>query len=223
VAREQKVRGAGLSREKVLEAALALADAQGLEALSYRRLAGRLGVTPMALYRHVGDRDALLDGIGDLLLDQLSLPESTEVDWREQFRATARSFRALLTAHPAVMPICLNRPLVTPAGMRAADALLGLFGRAGFSAENAVLAYRQAARILLALITLETESGPELSTDERGERTRVARITFEALSPEQYPHLVDAAPQLLAPFDPQRAFESGLDLLVAGLERLRSN
>ena len=217
------MRGVGLTREKVLETALALADADGLQALSYRRLAGRLGVTPMALYRHVGGRDALLDAIGDLVLEQLSLPDPTEVDWREQFRATARSFRALLIAHPAVVPIFLNRPLFTPAGMRAADALLGLFKRAGFSTENAVLAYRQAVRILLALITLETESGPELSRDQRGERARVARVTLEALSPEQYPHLVDAASQLVAPYDPKHAFESGLGVLVAGLDRLRSN
>jgi AcrR family transcriptional regulator len=200
-----------------------LADAEGLETLSYRRLADRLGVTPMALYRHVGGRDALLDGIGDLVLDQLSLPESTEADWREQFRATARSFRALLIAHPAVVPIFLSRPLFTPAGMRAADALLGLFKRAGFSAEDAVLAYRQAVRILLALITLETESAPELSTHERAEQARVALMTFEALSPEQYPHLVDAAALLVAPYDQEHAFESGLDLLGTGLERLRSN
>src|SRR5262249_2707929 len=105
----------------------------------------------------------------------------------------------------------LSRPLFTPAGMRTADALLGLFRLAGFSTEQAVLRYQQVPRYLLALVMLETGSGPELSGEERRERARVARITFETLPPDQYPHLVEAAPELAFPFDPERAFESGLD------------
>jgi hypothetical protein len=174
----------------------------------------------MALYRYVESKEALLDGVGDLVLSMLELPNSQAGDWREQLRATARSYRSLLVAHPAAVPIFLSRPLFTPAGMRTADALLGLFRRAGFSTEQAVLRYQQVARYLLALVMLETGSGPELSAEERRERARLARITFETLPPDQYPHLVEAAPELAFPFDPERAFESGLDLLLAGLEHM---
>jgi AcrR family transcriptional regulator len=220
MADEASVRGAGLNREKVLAAALAIADAEGLEALSFRRLATHFDVTPMALYRYVESKEALLDGIGDLVLSKLVVPTSQAGDWREQLRATAHSLRSQLVAHPAAVPVFLSRPLLTPAGMRTADALIGLFRHAGFSAEQAVLRYQQVARFLLALIVLETNSGPNLSADERRERARVGRITFETLPSGRFPHLVEAAPHLASPYDPERAFESGLDLLLAGLEHM---
>lgn len=208
----KKPRGAGLTREKVLRAALALADAQGLDALSFRRLASELGVTPMALYHYVDGRDALLDGIADLLLGELPAPPAGE--WREQLRAMARSFRSLLVAHPAIVPVFQTRPLLGPAGLRTANAVLGLFRDAGFPPEQAVLLYRQFLRFLLALITLETEAGAGLSPDQ----ARLARLTFEALPAEEFPFLVEAAPQFGAPHDPDQAFEAGLDLLIVGIE-----
>jgi AcrR family transcriptional regulator len=213
-------RGVGLSREKVLAAALAIADGDGLDALSFRRVASDLDVTPMALYRYVDDKDALLDGIADLVLSELSEPPPG--DWREQLRATARSYRSVLLAHPGIVPIVQSRPLLGPAGLRSADAVLGVFRRAGFAPEQAVLLYRQFVRFSLALITLEIEAGAELTPDQWREQARLARITFEALPAEEFPHLVEAAPQFGAPHDPELAFESGLDLLIAGLENQRS-
>ncbi len=218
----QRDRGAQLSREKVLAAALAITDAEGLDALSFRRLASDLGVTPMALYRYVDDKEALLDGIGDLVLGELDLPEPSSGDWREQLRVAAWSYRAVLVAHPAVLPIFQSRPLLGPSGLRAANTVLGVFRGAGFSPEQAVLLYRQFARFLLALITLETETGPDLTPEQWREQARLARITFETLPSEEFPHLVEAAPQFGAPHDPKRAFESGLDLFVTGLEGQRS-
>jgi AcrR family transcriptional regulator len=220
MAEKQKLRGAGLSRERVLAAALAIADAEGLDALSFRRVASDLEVTPMALYRYVDDKDALLDGIGDLVLSELSEPATG--DWREQLRATARAYRTVLLAHPAIVPIVQSRPLLGPAGLRSANAVLGVFRRAGFSPEQAVLLYRQFVRFSLALITLEIEAGPELTPEQWREQARLARITFETLPAEEFPHLVEAAPQFGAPHDPERAFESGLDLFIAGLEHRRT-
>jgi TetR/AcrR family transcriptional regulator, tetracycline repressor protein len=219
MAEEKKGRGAGLSREKVLAAALAVADAEGLEAVSFRRLASDLGVTPMALYRYVDDKEALLDGIGDLVLSQLELPEPPTGDWREQLRAAARSYRVVLGAHPGSVPIFLSRPLMTPARMRAANAVLGIFRRAGFSPEQAVPLYQHFSRVMLAHVMLETEAGPYL--EKRREQARLARITFETLPAEEFPYLVEAAAQLGAPHDPERAFATGLDLLIAGLEQQR--
>jgi AcrR family transcriptional regulator len=217
---EQRGRGAGLSREKVLAAALAIADAEGLDALSFRRLAGHFDVTPMALYRYVESKEALLDGLGDLVLRELELPDDSTTDWREALRAVARSFRRLLIAHPAAVTIFLRRPLFTPAGMRAADAVLGVFRRADFPLEQAVLLYQQFVRFLLALVMLETERGPELTAEEQRERERVMHLTFGTLSSQEYPNLVAAAPHVAAPYQPTHFFESGLDLLIAGLDRL---
>jgi AcrR family transcriptional regulator len=222
MAEEHKVRGAGLSREKVLAAALQIADAEGLDALSFRRLASDLDVTPMALYRYVDDKEALLDGIGDLVLSQLELPEAPTGDWREQLRDAARSYRAVLAAHPALLPIFLSRPLMTPARMRAANAVLGIFRRAGFSTEQAVPLYQHFSRVMLAHVMLETEAGADLTSKKRQEQARLARITFETLPAEEFPYLVEAAAQFGAPHDPERAFATGLNLLIAGLEHQRS-
>jgi len=221
MARQSKVRGAGLSRERVLEAALAIADAEGLDALSFRRLAGVLGVTPMALYRYVDGKDALLDGVGDLVLSTLELPGPSAGDWREQLRAMALSFRSALVGHPAIVPIFLTRPLITPAGMRAANAVLGIFRAAGFPPEQAVPLYQHFTRVMLAHVMLEAQSDPELTPDRRREQARLARITFETLPREEFPYLVEAAPQFGAAHDPKRAFETGLGLLIAGLEHQR--
>jgi AcrR family transcriptional regulator len=218
---EPKGRGAGLSRERVLAAALAVADAEGLEAVSFRRVAAELGVTPMALYRYVDDKEALLDGLGDLVLSTLELPDSPAGDWREQLRAMALSFRAALVAHPAVVPIFLTRPLITPSGLRAANAVLGIFGRAGFPPEQAVPLYQHFTRVMLAHVMLEAQAGPELTPEARREQARLARIAFETLPPEEFPHLVEAAPGFAAPPEPGRAFETGLGLLIAGLEHQR--
>ena len=220
MAEGRKVRGAGLSRDKVLAAALAIADAEGLDALSFRRLASDLGVTPMALYRYVDDKEALLDALGDLVLSEL--PEPPTGDWHKQLRAMARAFRAVLVAHAAIVPIFQSRPLLGPAGLRSANAVLGVFRRAGFSPEQAVLVYRQFVRFLLALIMLETETGPDLTPEQWREQARLARITFETLPPDEFPYLVEAAPHFAAPHNPGRAFETGLDLFIAGLEQRRS-
>ncbi len=217
----RRTRRAGLTRETVLRAALQIADAEGIDALSFRRLAAHFDVTPMALYRYVASKEALLDGLGDLVLAELELPETAKGDWRGQLVAVARSFRACLLAHPAAVAIFLTRPLVTPAATRAADALLGLLRRGGFAPEQAALLYQLLARFLFALVSLEVASGAGGSEDERRRRMRVARIALESLPVDEYPYLVEAAPYLTAQREPDAAFEAGLELLVAGLERLR--
>ena len=134
MAEGRKVRGAGLSRDKVLAAALAIADAEGLDALTFRRLASDLGVTPMALYRYVDDKEALLDALGDLVLSEL--PEPPTGDWHKQLRAMARAFRAVLVAHAAIVPIFQSRPLLGRPGC-ARRTPSRVFRRAGFSPEQA--------------------------------------------------------------------------------------
>ena len=165
-------RYAGLSREKVLAAALELADRDGLDRLSIRGVASALGVTPMALSRHVPSKDALVDGLGDLALAGLDLPDGSG-DWRDELRTTARSLNAILNAHPAAREVFRSRPLSTPEAVKTTDAMLALLRGAGFPPEEAARRYGQVARILVALV----------SPDED-------------------------------------AFESGVDLLVGGLERL---
>jgi AcrR family transcriptional regulator len=212
---------AGLSREKVLDAALAVADAQGLDAVGIRAVASALGVTPMAIYRHVESRDDLVAGIGERVLAELELPAPTG-EWQEDLRDLARSFRRTVLAHPASVVVLLRRPFFTPEAMRITDAVLAILAAAGFPPERAVALYGQIARFLLALVLFEAESGPPLAAEERAARTRTARAALADVQPASFPHLAEAAPYLTAPFDPERAFESSLDLLVGGLEQVRS-
>src|SRR5262245_10593080 len=135
-------RYAGLSREKVIAGALEIADRDGLDRLSIRGVASALGVTPMALYRYVPSTDALVDGLGDLVLAGLDLPDGSG-DWRDELRTTARSLNALLTAHPAAREVFRSRPLSTPEALRTADSMLALLRRAGFPPDEAARRYDQ--------------------------------------------------------------------------------
>src|SRR6266480_3495569 len=103
-----------ISREAVLAAALRLADEQGLDAVTMHAVARRLQVTPMALYRHVDDKNALLDGLVEMLLTEYQLPRA-EGEWDERLTALADGIRDTARRHPAVFPLLLTRPAVTPA------------------------------------------------------------------------------------------------------------
>lgn len=111
-----------ISREMVLAAALRLADEQGLAAVTMHAVAKRLRVTPMALYRHVNDKDALLDGLVELLLTEFPLP-TAEGRWDERLVAMAAGIRDTARRHPAVFPLLLTRPAVTPAARVVRDAV----------------------------------------------------------------------------------------------------
>src|SRR6476661_2403506 len=106
-----------LTRQRVLAAALRLVDTEGLDALTRRRLARELGRDAMTLYRYAPDQAALLDGIVELVLDELELPDDDQ-DWQTQLRRSADNFRRVALAHPNVVNLIMTRPLATPLGLR---------------------------------------------------------------------------------------------------------
>lgn len=119
-----------ISRDTVLAAALDAADESGLAAVSMRAVADRLGVTPMALYRHVGDKQQLLDGLVERLLMEFPLPDPAS-PWPERLGAMAAGMRATARRHPEVFPLLLNRPAVTPQAVRVRDAVYDALRDAG--------------------------------------------------------------------------------------------
>ena len=143
-----------LDRDFVLRAGLALADESGLGAVTLRRLADRIGVTPMALYRHVAGKGDLLDGMADLLYAELDIPEP-EGDWWPELAALAHSVRRVLLAHPATVPQLFSRPLAGPHSVRLGEALLGTLRRAGFPAAEAEELHEQLSEIVFALVRPE--------------------------------------------------------------------
>jgi AcrR family transcriptional regulator len=112
-----------ISREAVLAAALRLADEQGLEAVTMHAVAKALHVTPMALYRHVDDKNALLDGLVELLLTEYPSAGATDIPWDERLIALATGIRDTARRHPAAFPLLLTRPAVTPAARTVRDAV----------------------------------------------------------------------------------------------------
>lgn len=140
-------RPAQISRDEVLQASLAIADADGLEAVTMQAVARRLGVTPMALYRHVASKADLLDALVEGLLTEFSLPAG-DLPPAERLRAMGRSIREVARRHPSLFPLLLQRPAVTPESRRVRDSVCAALEEAGLGAAQA----RQAERLLSTVV-----------------------------------------------------------------------
>lgn len=210
-----------LTRDAVIDAALARVDSDGLEALSFRRLAADLGVTPMALYRYVASKDELLAAIVDRAYGEFELPSDADMSWQDQLRTLGRSFRKVLLAHPSIAAVERSgegRPSVD--GLRITEVLLGVLHEAGFSLEDAAQLHELLAQFVLALVLLETGGGPQRAPEEQEERARALRAKLLFLPEGEFPNVLAAADYLCAVNGPQVSFELALDLMVGGLERL---
>lgn len=211
-----------LTRQAVVEAALSIADTAGLEAVSFRRLAADLGVTPMALYRYVSSKDELLVALTDRVFDEFEFPADAEADWRDQLRDLARAFRRLLVAHPAIAEVGFAEVEgQSMSGLQIVDRILTVLRRAGFTLQEAAMLEPHLERSVLALVLLETRAAAAAGNpEERAARIRVQRARLLTLPPEEFPNLTEGADYLCGAVDPDEAFELALDLLIGGLERL---
>src|SRR5438046_1033338 len=126
-----------LTRERILRAAIKLIDRDGLDALSMRKLGASLGVEGMALYSHVGNKGQLLDGVVELLLEELDVPPAGAASWIDAWHAVARSYRQLARSHPGAFRLLALSPLTTAARFERAQAPLSILRLAGFSATGA--------------------------------------------------------------------------------------
>ena len=129
-----------LSRERVLRAAVLLADEDGIDALTMRELGLRLGVEAMSLYNHVANKDDILDGMVDLVVGEIDLPANA-ADWKQAMRARAISAQAVFARHPWVSPLIDSRQSSGPARLRYFDWVIGKLRRAGFSLEASAHAF----------------------------------------------------------------------------------
>jgi AcrR family transcriptional regulator len=207
---------ARLSRERVLRAAVALADAGGLESLTMRRLGEDLGVEAMSLYKHVANKDDLLDGMVDLVFAEIELP-SGDADWRTAMRDRAVSARTALMRHPWATALMQARTAPGPATLRHHDTVIGTLRRAGFSVELTAHAFS----VLDAYIYGFAMQQRSLPFDTLEEAQEVGRQMFARMPAGQFPHLAELTVQhILQPgYDYGAEFEYGLDLILDGLER----
>jgi AcrR family transcriptional regulator len=214
---QPRARRPRLSREVVLTTALALVDAEGMEALTMRRLGNELGRDPMGLYRYARNRGDLLDGITELVLDQLVIP-TVGGHWQAQLRSTAHDFRALALAHPHVVPLLVTRPLSTPLGLRPLGTLrpleniLALLTGAGFAPASALHVYRAYYGFLYGHVLNELQ---EIVVDPE-ENEDLLRLGLHRLPARKFPQLRALAP-VLADYDGAAELEAGITILLDGL------
>jgi AcrR family transcriptional regulator len=207
-----------MSRDLVLSTALEIIDRHGVAGLSMRRLGHALGRDPMSLYRYAANKTALLDGVAELVLGQLSI-DTTDRDWAAQLRAVARAFRHLALAHPHVVPLLVTRPLATPLAvrplgtLRPLEASLELLTRAGFTDVDALHVYRSFFGFLHGHVLNELQ---EL-VDNPEETDDLLRLGLHRLPLREFPRLRALAP-VLAAYDGAAELERGLDILLSGLQ-----
>jgi AcrR family transcriptional regulator len=208
-----------LSRERILQEALELADSSGIEALSMRKLGQKLGFEAMSLYNHVVNKDDVLDGILDLVLAETT-PPSAAHDWDEAIRESAVSVHDALTRHPWACPLLMEPGRVRPARLRYMDLLLGRLREAGFSAETTYTAYHVLDGHIFGFALWESShryTAEEISS--------FAARFADTITPDAYPHLHEHGEQHMSDGAHREvsAFELGLDLIVDGLKKMRVN
>ena len=207
-----------LSKERVLRQALALADREGLDALSMRRLGRELDAGAMSLYHHVRDKEELLDGMVDMVFAEIHRPDSAG-DWKQAMRARALSAREVLARHPWAIALMESRSTPGPANLRHREAVTATLRKAGFSVRMATHANWLLDSYIYGFALQETN----LPFDDAAELADMAQDVFlPQLSPEAYPYLHESTIELMqGGYDPAEEFTYGLDLILDVLERDR--
>jgi AcrR family transcriptional regulator len=206
-----------LSKARVLQAAIARADQAGIEAFSMRGLAQELGVVPMALYKHVANKDELLDGIVDIVFSEIDAP-SAEEDWRSALRRRAISARTALKRHPWAVGLMESRH-PGPANLRLHNAVMGCLREAGFSFQAAIHAYSVQDAYIYGFALQERD----LAFETPQSAGKAAQRRAETIGDfADYPYLAEVVTRLPETgYDPDIEFAWGLDLILNGLDQLR--
>ncbi|GAA0411456.1 TetR family transcriptional regulator [Acrocarpospora corrugata] len=202
----------------MLRAAVALADTDGIESLTMRKLGEKLGIEAMSLYNHVANKGDLVDGMIDAVFGEIELPAG-EAGWRTAMRRRAISIRAALSRHPWAVGRMESRATPGPATLRHHDAVLGTLRGAGFSIAMAAHAYS----VLDSYIYGFAMQQPNLPFDTPAETAKVAQAIMARFASGEYPHLTELTVEhVLQPgYDYGDEFEFGLDLILDGLDRAR--
>jgi AcrR family transcriptional regulator len=205
-----------LNRSKVLEAAIELADQIGIEALTIRNLANKLGVGAMTIYHHVPSRDAIVDGMVEIVFDKIEKP-SADDDWKTAMRRRCISAREVLNQHKWAAPLMDSRMSPGPANLSHHDAVIGCMRKGGLSIQMTAHAYA----ILDSFVYGFAFEEAVLPSGGGEGITEVAEQIAAHFPSGEYPHLAELTfEHVLQPgYDFGDSFEFGLDLIIEGLER----
>ncbi|AGL21513.1 regulatory protein TetR [Actinoplanes sp. N902-109] len=202
-----------LSREAIVGSAMAVADAEGLEAVTIRRLAQEHGVTPMAMYWHFNDKESLLDAMAEQLIASVDLPAPTDEPWDVQLRAILEAILEALRPHPPAASLAARRVLAAEPGLRLADRVLALLARAGLDERRAA----QTAMFLLCSVVALIAADPAPRAEAYEDKVRHKKAQLVALSPATYPNVVAAAPELVDCIESSDYYATSLDMLIRGI------
>jgi AcrR family transcriptional regulator len=203
-------RSLSLSRGRIAATAMALVDREGLDALSTRRLGDELGCEAMSIYHHFPNKAHLMDALIDLMLAEARVALLPEWGWLERLRRCAHGFRAMALKHPKFFAFFAVHRLNTPAGVAFIDGIIGILRQAGFSDRDAAMHFRTIGYYLVGAALDETAgyaNGPSAA----------GPVSNEAITAE-FRNLAAAAP-FFQPAHFQGTFETGLEMLLAGIER----
>ena len=210
-----------LNRSAVVDRALALADREGLEALTIRRLATELGVTPMALYWHFRSKEELIAGLADRIWGEIKTDVDRSSPWWDQLRVMLESLIDVLRLHSSASTLLLNSERLGPSHWQATETTLEILRSAGFDPVHASEIAKSGLWTGLTLVMSEPGFGAGLTEQERAEVMRRKQVELASLPPRQYPRLVEAAVPMTSYSDgPDFHYRFGVDLFIAGVRAL---
>jgi AcrR family transcriptional regulator len=198
---------------------VALADAEGVAAVTIRRLATGLRVTPMALYWHFASKEELLDAAVDAVLAEVAGVRAAG-PWQRRFAALIEALVAALRAHPWAVAAGADRALMREPGLKVTDRALDALRDGGFAPQAAANLARSVLHTVLGLVAGDPGPGPTVSAADVAEQERRTRQRLESVPADRYPRVVEAAAPLAACTDPDDYYRAGLDLLLAGVTAL---
>ena len=209
-----------LSRERVIKAAVRVADRGGIASVSMRNVGKKLGVEAMSLYHHVAGKDALLDGLANWVFTQIELPDARK-PWRQAMVERARSARGVLSQHPWALGLIESRRVPGPALLRHHEAVVACLRKSGFTPALATHAFSAIDAYIYGFVL--TELNLPFQADE-GAEGYVDEIQ-QLLPVDEYPYLVESITELVVggAFAYADEFEFGLDLILDSLERHLAN
>jgi TetR/AcrR family transcriptional regulator, tetracycline repressor protein len=209
--------GKALSADRIVELAIRHADAGGLEQVSMRRLAAELSVTPMALYWHFANRDALLDAMAEQVAGQVAYDDDPDAPWQQRLRAVLSAALTVVRAHPWLGPLVSRRIVTAPNYLRALEVLLDALRSAGYERQDAVSVVDIAVDAVAAMASrLPSAPSGEPAPASPGQLGK--RDELFALAGDDYPRIRDAAIPLTSPKPPDTYGTLGIEILVRGIE-----
>jgi AcrR family transcriptional regulator len=205
----------------LIDRAVELADTEGLDAVTVRRLAQEFGVTPMALYWHFSNKDELLAALGDHLLASVDVRSEAGASWDRRLECLVGALVAAFRSHPSIAELAAHRILMAPEGVDLTERTLALLRSVGFDAEMSATLASHALMTALMLVTAEPGAENQVSATEKEVRIAEKMARVSQLDPARYPNVIASFGSFMACSDENLYYDTGVELFVAGVRGLR--